>query len=788
MKKDMRKRMMAGSMAVVTAAGLCGVYEWQNPGIEAVAKEETTEVLEEAAEEVLAGNDKSTEEETKTGSGSEVFKEESVYVKADSSGKADGATVTEWIKNPGNGSLKDSSGLKEIKNIKGEEEYTQGSGEELTWKSEGNDIYYQGTTNEKLPVGVNISYKLNGRAVKAEELEGKNGKVEIHIDYENHAKEEVEVNGETVEMYTPFTMVTAMMLPGEEYTNVTIDNGKIMSDADKNIVVGLGFPGLAQNLKLEDKDFDIPESVTITADVKNASVEPTITVASAEIMEDFSLDDVSDFDSLEDSIRELEDASEQLADGSKDAADGSKELADGSKELADGSKELADGTKELADGSKTVADGSKELADGSKELAGGSKELADGVNTLNEKSKDLTKGVNDLADGFGAYANGMSSLYEGSIAVSENTAKLREGADTLNAGMQQAAAGANELAGGAAAVKVGMGDVANQLGGVSAALSMITESNLLASVEVSSVTVHAEVSLSSDEIAAIVEEEFAGYDEDTKAAARQAVSAALAQAQNQVQAYVDTPSVTLNETGLRIVGAASQANSGVGMAQGVLTSESSPLVQGVDSIQAGAGRLAGMLGTGDGTTQTLGSGAAALADGTARLAEGAKTLEAGAKQLYENSKPLLDGAASLRAGGAQLAAGVGQLAAGANQVSDGANALADGSVRLADGSGQLEAGSSRLVAGSQQLADGSVRLMDGAAALADGNQQLADGMEEFKTSGIDKIADVYDNDIKAMTSRLDAMSDLGKKYRSFAGIKDGMNGSTKFIIETEGVE
>ena len=51
-------------------------------------------------------------------------------------------------------------------------------------------------------------------------------------------------------MFTPFTMITAMMLPTDEYTNVTIDNGKIMSDADKNIVVGLGFPGLTENLKL----------------------------------------------------------------------------------------------------------------------------------------------------------------------------------------------------------------------------------------------------------------------------------------------------------------------------------------------------------------------------------------------------------------------------------------------------------------------------------------------------------------------------------------------------------
>ena len=86
-----------------------------------------------------------------------------------------------------------------------------------------------------------------------------------------------------------------------------------------------------------------------------------------------------------------------------------------------------------------------------------------------------------------------------------------------------------------------------------------------------------------------------------------------------------------------------------------------------------------------------------------------------------------------------------------------------------------------MLAGNQQLADG-------AGALADGNQQLADGMSEFKTSGIDRLTDVFDNDIESVRSRIDTMSDLGKNYKSFAGIKEEMNGSTKFIIETEGVE
>ena len=295
------RKVIARAMVVAMATSVVGAYNYQNPAGVVMAEEETTELLEQAAGAVLEGNEgtgseegtvtvegsadgQETDQTTDSGSENGLFKEESVYVKADPEGNVDKTTVTEWIKNPESGELADESGLKEIRNIKGEEEFTKGDGNDLKWKSDGNDIYYQGTTNEKLPVDVNISYKLNGKAVKAEDLAGKDGKVEIHIDYENHAKQNVEVKGENVEMYTPFTMVTAMMLPTDEYTNVTIDNGKIMSDADKSIVVGLGFPGLTENLKLNDVDVDIPESVTVTADVKNASVGPTFTMASAEIM------------------------------------------------------------------------------------------------------------------------------------------------------------------------------------------------------------------------------------------------------------------------------------------------------------------------------------------------------------------------------------------------------------------------------------------------------------------------------------------------------------------------
>ncbi len=621
-----RKRVMAGAMAVVMTVGVAGAYGYQEAGTQVMAKEETTQALEGAANAVLEENQ--TEDGGVEGG---MFKEESVYVKADTAGNVSKTTVTEWLKNPENGELADVSGLKDIRNIKGEEEFAKGNGQELTWRSEGSDIYYQGTTDEKLPVDVSISYKLDGKDIKAEDLAGKDGKLEIHIDYKNHLKEQVEIDGEPVEMYTPFTMVTSMMLPTDEYTNVTIDNGKIMSDADKNIVVGLGFPGLTENLKLKELDLDIPESVTITADVKDASVGPTVTVASAEIMEEVDLSDVHDFDSLKDSIHELEDASEKLEEGSKEASDGASQLADGTKmavsgakELADGAKEASDGadqlfkgTKEAADGAKTLADGSKSAAKGAKELADGAKTLSAGVNELNSKSGELATGVNSLADGVNAYTSGVSSLANG-IGETENGAKeLAAGAEKLKGSVEAAYSGACTLADGCAALAQAINNIENTAGNLAGNLgaaesSLVNAANALAGADTASQQFA--VTGTSEAAAAIAN--MVGAE----------VSAAEIQAM--IDSYVSAVSVSRFDPSAEISYAMSEINN----AQSYINAASA----------AGGSDASTTLG---GLVSQLNTGSLDLKNGLAAINEGAAALSGGASQLSGGVSELSQGAA-----------------------------------------------------------------------------------------------------------------------------------------------
>lgn len=732
MKNRKVRQMLASSMAVVVGAGLIGTCAYED-SIKAHAQEVNVQKLEETAQQALG--DSTVEED------GNLYKDESVYVKADASGKVNETTVTEWLKNPNNGKTEDVTELQNVENVKGDETYTTGSEGSVSWKSEGKDIYYQGTTDKELPVDVDISYTLDGKEVDAKGLKGKDGKLEMKVQYTNKSKETVDVSGESVEMYTPFAMVTAMMLPSDEYTNVTIDHGKIVSDGDKNIVVGLGFPGLEENLNLESKDIDIdiPDNFTITADVKNASVGPTMTVASSDVLEQFGLDEIDSFDDLTDSVGELENAAQQLTDGSAKAADGSSALADGSNTLATGAGTLADGTSALATGVKT---------------------LADGVNTLNSKSGDLTEGVSDLASGVNDYTGGVSNLADGSSKVSAGAESLKNGLATAQTGIEGLAAGVGTLRGGfegdGTKNNPGANNLANgtvqAIGATSTAIDNLAA--LIKDMAGNQGTVQAQATIN-------------GKDQAVEAAVNQLVSAGIVTEENKescaaaIRTAVDDhisaeEKVTSEKASADPTEAIKAAKTAVGTASTYaagLQTNVGALYKGTKTVQSGVEDLK------KGNSQ-LAAGAKYLADGTSALASGASTLN-------DKSGLLVAGTSKLKEGGNQLAAGVGQLAAGASVAVTGAG-------EVAKGAGALKTGADTLA--------------DGAGTLADGNKTLADGMAEFKTSGIDKIADVFGGDIENVTSRIDAMMTLGRNYKSFAGIKEDMAGSTKFIIETEGVD
>lgn len=356
-------------------------------------------------------------------------KEETVYVVTDKSGKAINITVSEWLKNQGAyESLDDLTNLSDIVNVKGDEDFVL-SGNELTFAAGGSDIYYQGNmpVSEKLPVELKITYTLDGKEVSADDIVGKSGKLVMKIQYIPNEKTEKIINGEKKEVYLPFLAATGMLLSTDKCTNVEITNGKVISNGNYNVVVGIGIPGLGKNLGLEGEDAKkIPDIVELTADVKDFDLDMMMTFVSNEMFSELDFEEADSISDLDEQIKTLTDASSQLREGIKTLREGIETLNSGSSTLADGAGQLDEGAKALAAGLDTALSGSKQLVSGSSELENGLQKLmsafmaADGAVSAAEQ---LDSGAAALSAGVSQLAQGLNNTFSQIGASQQEAAK-----------------------------------------------------------------------------------------------------------------------------------------------------------------------------------------------------------------------------------------------------------------------------------------------------------------------------------------------------------------------------
>lgn len=370
----------------------------------------------------------------------QVSKDETVYVNADASGSEQEITVSNWLKNAGTQkNLKDETVLENVKNVKGEETFEE-SGDAITWQTNGADIYYQGTTEKQLPVSMKMTYYLDGREISPEELKGQSGHLKIRIDYKNHAKKTVKVDGKKQEVYSPFVMVTGLILPDETFSNVVIDNGKVISDGQKNMVMGIAMPGLKESLGLNSEDFkevsddiQLPESVEITADVTDFTMGATFTIALSDLLDDMDWKNVTDFDTLKNSLNDLEDAALQLVDGSSRLSEGAETLGSSYEEFDQGVQTLKDGINTLQSGAGELKNGVDSYTAGADQLNAGIQQYLGADGELNVKVTEYVNGVNKVVKGVEDYTTGASQLSEGITSYIGGEQQLAAGATQLNA-------------------------------------------------------------------------------------------------------------------------------------------------------------------------------------------------------------------------------------------------------------------------------------------------------------------------------------------------------------------
>ena len=621
-----------------------------------------------------------------------ISKDESVYVNADESGATTKITVSNWLKNAGiNGTINDESDLKDIQNVKGDETFTQ-NGDDVQWSAGSNDIYYQGTTDKELPVGVEIKYELDGKEIAAKDLLGQSGKLKITVSYTNKSKSTQTINGEKQEMYTPFVMATGIILPDDKFSTVEVDDGKIINEGSNNIVVGFGMPGMAESLDLDEDAADkLPEGFTVTADVTDFSIGNTITFASPSILSDLELDDIDDLDDLENKLEKLVDSSEDLVDGSKKLSNKMGELEDKFDDYQDGEKSLNKGIKDLVNGGATLKKGVKDYTDGVDTLAkgtqkyvNGAKQITDGNQKLYEAVKDMPSSYKEFSDGLQAYTKGVDTL-----------------ADTKTA---------KQLTDGADAVTAGIGTLNENLGKLESSYDnykLLADGLKAQAAQISDPTQKATILAYVQKL----EELYQG---------QKASVGALVSATNK---------------------------------ESTLKSGASQVAVGIKKVMTGAQTLSGNSATLRSADQKLTSSIATLTASVKKLSEGSKTLSSNDRKLLAGAKKILKASKSVKSG----------------------------SDKLINGANKLKKGSNKLHKATGKVADGIGKLSDGA-------DDLYEGMDKFDQKGIQKLNNVYEDDIKTLKTRLEKLTDMSKDYTNFSGISKGMDGKVKFVIETAEVK
>lgn len=766
--------------------------------------------------------DKSTEtkktSETKTSSTGTPTKDETVYVKVDDAGNQKDVTVSDQLKNISSlGTIDDVSDLKDIKNVKGDETYSENNGK-LVWQGDKKDICYQGTTTKKIPVGMKVTYELDGKKVSADDLEGKSGHLKIHYEYQNTSAD----SGK----YTPFLMATGLLMDGEKFSNVTVDNGKVISDGDRNIVIGMGLPQLKEQLtsvSSEVDDLDIPDSFTVEADVTDYEKVEAVTVATNEVFNEVDADKFDSLDELKDSMAELQDASNKLVDGSGQLKDGLDTLLSSSGTLVSGIDQLASGGNTLASGTGSLVSGANTLNAGlqtaSSKVSGtllpGVKALDLGVSEMQSKLAaddalpKLTTGVAtlDAALNTGNAAEGQPSLVVAAKSVNDGVQAAATGASGLNVGVADIGrnvSSLNSVVSGVASKTGGLVQAANAaystLGNVAKESEQEVEissenvdvTNVIGTATgaaTGTVTGNAEISYDGAEKNkdAINSLKTALGSVDPGSDAANAINAAIASLEEQ---QTVSGNVTINE--------ATMENAKIDnatMASGKATVNTTVKVVNPD-VKA---TLAYLKGIKDGVTDIddafnkndIAHGGYNLAANMAALNTavnvgtdeqhpsavavasavnaGLQELKAGTPALFDGINQVADGATELNEGVngkdglvSQVNSGVLQLKSGTAQLLagvDGTNGLTSGLGQLAAGSSQLVSGASQLNSGAGTLSTGLNTLQSSTGALVSGVEQLDSGAAELNSGMIQFNEEGIEKLVSVFDGDIDALLD-----------------------------
>ena len=710
-----------------------------------------------------------------------VSKDETVYVLAEADGSVKKIIVSDWISNSiGKGDIKDMSDLQDIEVINGDTGYTVDGDDTRVWDAQGNDIYYQGNIDKELPIGLSVTYKLDGQYITPEELAGKSGKVTIRFDYENRQYEMVEINGKREQIYVPFVVLTGMILDNSTFRNIEISGGRLVNDGDRTVVIGFALPGMQENLDLDTDRLEIPDYIEITADATDFSLGMTLTIVTNKLF--------SDLDSEELSLGELGDSLDELTDAMDQLIDGSSQLYDGLDTLLGKSGEFADGINQLSDGAQQLKNGVSELDAGASQLQSGAQQLYAGLQTLDGNSAALCSGARQVFETL--LATAKTQLTEAGIDIPDMTPENY--AEVLNGVI----ASLDESAVYAQALEAVTSAVEEQRDYIEAQVTVAVQSEVETGV---TEAVRAEIEA---RVTDAVKEQLRPQ---VEAAVRQSVSeqiilaatgmdpvayeAAIAGGlvDEETQAAIQTAieEKMASDEVLQIINVKIDEQLASDQVRSVISANTDAQMD-TDDVKALISATITEKMSSDEITALIAQNVEAQVQKAISENMASEAVQSQLAAASEGAQRIISLKTSLDQYNA-FYMGLVSYTSGVSQAASGAGELKDGIVSLKTGSEQLLTGADALYAGSLTLQSGAGALIDGITQLRDGSLELSDGLKEFNENGIQKLVEAVDGDLECLLNRLNAVRDVSRSYRNFSGISDEMDGQVKFIYRTEAI-
>ncbi len=308
--------------------------------------------------------------------------------------------------------IKDKTNLTNIENINGDELLEVHDGY-VYLENKKTDVVYEGISKEKMPVGVNVSYYLDGKKVSPEKIAGKSGHVTIRFDYTNNT-----LNSE----YIPYVAMSAVILDAEKFTNIKT-NANALSIGNNILAYGGTIPGFREFVSKNGHgsiNIQVDDFVQIEADTTNFAIDSTFTVFSNGFSKSIKEETLNQIDSVEE-ISAINIPTDQITTYVSELLVEANIFADLMSKLETDSQELVGTSKNALTNAVNLKNGAKNLSNGIRALANNATNLANGAGQVVEDANELEEDSNGYKTDLDNYANGVKNLNDG---ISELNSKL----------------------------------------------------------------------------------------------------------------------------------------------------------------------------------------------------------------------------------------------------------------------------------------------------------------------------------------------------------------------------